>query len=190
MNIRHLAIGSLLGVMLLGPADTQAQSSSQLPFRIRNIRKELVKAPGYNVDMGGGRPATIYQDWLRVEVQFDSRPDWADDVQIKYYVLLSDDGKYKLFSGELTHVNVQKGQHYSAMFVHPNTVQRFGRGRVTAVAVQLFYQGKLMDQLSEPSANKRWWEDYSPVQGYVLSPLLTPWSVAASDRYEPIKATP
>jgi hypothetical protein len=193
MNVRHLAIGSLLGIALLGASVNWAQDTTSMPFRLRSIRKDLVKAPDYKTttsDTGGGRPATLYQDWLRIEVQFESRPEWADDIQVKFHVLLGEGREEKLFSGEISHNNVQKGQqHYSAMFVHPNTVQRYGRGRVTAVAVQMFYQGKLVDQLSDPKTNVRWWEKYSPVPGYVLNPLQTPWSVIATERYEPIKAT-
>jgi hypothetical protein len=192
MIVRHLVLGTICGFALLGASVVQAQDSTAAPFRIKNIRKELAKAPNYQTSGGdlGGRTASLYQDWLKIEVEFDSRPVWADDVQVKFYVLLGDAKEEKLFSGEVTHVNVQKGgQHFSAMFVHPNTVQRFGRGRVTAVAVQLFYQGRLMDQLSDPKSNVRWWEKYSPVPGYVLNPLQTPWSVIATERYEPIKAT-
>ena len=193
MNVRHLAIGSLLGLALLGVTGASAQETTAQPFRIRNIRKDLVKAPTFQTstaDTGGGRPATLYQDWLRIEVQFESRPEWADDVQVKFFVLLGEGRDAKLFSGEVNHVNVQKGQqHYSAMFVHPNTVQRYGRGKVTAVAVQVFYQGKLVAQESDPKSNERWWERFTPVTGHVLNPLQTPWSVIATERYEPIKAT-
>jgi hypothetical protein len=191
MNVRHLVIGIVSGVALLGASVVQAQDSSAVPFRIKNIRKELVKAPSYQTSGAelGGRTASLYQDWLKIEVEFESRPVWADDVQVKFFVLLGDAREEKLFSGEVAHVNVQKGsQHFTAMFVHPNTVQRFGRGRVTAVAVQLFYQGKLIDQLSDPKSTVRWWEKYSPVPGYVLNPLQSPWSVIATERYEPIKA--
>ncbi len=163
-------------------------------FRVRDIKKDLIKAPTYGAgtsEIGGGRPSTLHTDWLRIEAQFESRPEWADDVTVKFHVLMGDGADRRLFSGEMTHINVQKGQqHYSAMYMHPNTVRRFGNGRVVAVAVQLFYQGRLMDQRSEPTSNERWWEKFSPTAGYVLSPLQTPWAPLAPERYAPIKPTP
>jgi len=195
MNIRRMSVAAaafglavLCGDVVLAQGTTTAPTA-QREIRIRDIRKDLIKAPNFaGVDMGGGRPGTLYTDWLRIEVQFETRLEWADDIVVKYYVLMGRDRNMKLFSGELTHINVAKGTtHFSAMYVHPNTVKRYGDGRVEAVAVQVYYQGRLMDQRSEPQANKRWWEEHSPTPGYVLSPLLTPWSVSIHERYEAIK---
>lgn len=195
MNIRPFGVALATGIVWFAANVGQAQRGPVDPpkeFRLRAIRQELVKAPSYGGAAGelGGRPSTLYSDWLRIEVQFDSRPEWADDVLLKFYVLMGEGKERKMFSGEVTHINVQKGQqHYSAMFVHPNTVRRFGAGKVQAVAVQVFYQGRLMDQKTDVNVD-RWWEQFSPVPGYVLNPLQSPWSVIAGERYEPIKATP
>lgn len=191
MNIRHLAIGSFVGIALCSVSVCRAQNSTAAPFRIKNIRKELVKAPNFQASGGdlGGRTASLYQDWLKIEVEFESRPEWADDVKLKFYVLLGEGREAKLFVGEVNHINIQKGQHYTAMFVHPNTVQRYGRGKVNAVAIELRYADKLIAEFSDPKATRRWWDDYAPVSGYLLNPLQTPWSVIATERYEPIKAT-
>ena len=32
------------------------------------------------------------------------------------------------------------------MFIHPNTVQRYGNGTIRAAAVQIFHKGQLIDQ--------------------------------------------
>ena len=164
-------------------------------LRLHSIRKDLVRAPdfgGGSGALGGGKPSTLYNDWLRIETQFETkRIDWADDIVLKFYVLMGRDPNSKLFSGEVKHVNVARGQqHYSAMFVHPNTVRRYGSGRVEAVAVLLFYQERLMGLLSDPPSNERWWERFTPIPGYVLNPLQTPWSVLANERYEEIKGSP
>lgn len=139
----------------------------------------------------GSRPVTAGQNWLRIETDFESAPDWADDVQLKYFVLLGRGDNARCLVGQVTYINVAKGgQHSSGMFVHPNTLQRYGNGQVEAVAVQLFYKGQLIDQSSYPPTNDRWWERLAPVSGLVLPPGETPWSVLAFDRYESPKPTP
>ena len=163
-----------------------------LPFKIRAIRPQLVSPPDYRTTISGtaARSFTVGDKWLRIETDFDSTPDWADDVQLKYYVLMGRGAGARMFTGEVTYVNVAKGlRHCSAMFIHPNTVQRYGNGRVEAVAVQLFYKGRLIDQDSSPPTNERWWERYTPANGYLLNPLQTPWSILTFDRYEALKPT-
>ncbi len=163
-----------------------------LPFQITSVRQRLVSPPDYRsiIMDTGSRSIAAGQNWLRVDTEFESLPDWADDVQFKYFVLLGRGETAHCLVGEITYVNVAKGaQHHSAMFVHPNTLQRYGNGQVEAVAVQLFYKGRLVDQSSYPLSNDHWWERLTPISGFVLPPRETPWSIFAFDRYESPKPT-
>jgi hypothetical protein len=133
----------------------------------------------------GGNAAWANDPWAYVEVDFASAPDWADDLTVRFYVLVGQGRNQRMFTGDVTHINVKKGNHhYSAMFIHPSTVDRYGQGKVEAVAVQLLHQDRLMDQASEPTAKTRWWEQFTPVPGYLLRPNQTPWSVIAFERFE------
>jgi hypothetical protein len=76
------------------------------------------------------------------------------------------------------------------MFLHPNTLERYGRGKVEAVGIQLFHLGRLVDEASEPSARQRWWERLTPISGFLLAPEQTPWSVVAFERYETSRPAP
>ncbi len=188
MNVRIIILGCAL--MLASTAWAQQEQD----FRIVAIRRYQREAPTYSVGGSGadlgGRPATLWRQWYKIEVQFSSRPEWADDVQIKYYVLVGTGRDQRMFSGEVTHVDVARGtQHYSAMFMHPNTLRRYGGGEVQAVAVQLFHQNRLIDQSSDPATGQRWWERFSPVPGYLLPPEDTPWAPIASERWEARKIT-
>lgn len=171
-----------------------AQASTAAPFLLKNINKDMRLAPKYSGvgpgDLGGGRPATIANQWLMLQVHFSSVPAWADDVKIKYYVLMGKGKEMKMFTGEVTHVNVAKGNdHYSVMFMHPNTVQRYGAGRVEAVAAVLFYENRPVSMISDPKTTKRWWEQYSPTPGYLLNQTETPWAAIAPERFEALKST-
>ncbi len=182
-----LSIATMLTGLLVMAARAQAPAGG-MEFEIRNIRQAMVEAPSYGGSSSlGGRSPAVGVRWLRVEVQFDSRPEWADDVTLKYFVLLERGRNQRLFAGEVNHVNVERGTHYSAMFMHPNAVKRFGDGRALAVAVQLFHQNRLVDQRSEPPHRDRWWEQFSPVSGFLLAPHESPWAPIANERYEAIK---
>jgi hypothetical protein len=162
-------------------------------FKLVGITQKLVEAPDYGTftkELGSPSQGSKKR-WLKIEATFSSAPPWADDVQLKYWVLMGRGNNAKLFAGEVTHVNVERGQgHYSAMFVHPTTIERFGSGQAEAVAVQLYYKGVLMGQESDPPSSVRWWERLSPLAGYILSPDQTPWSVIAHKRYEAVKPRP
>lgn len=174
----------------VGPNPACAQGAQTKPgdFEINSIRLLSRQAPKYSGantgDLGGDIPAAN-KPWLRIEVEFESKPDWADDVQLKYHVLMGKGKEAKLFVSDVTLVNVSKGsKHYSAMFLHPNTLDRFGGGRVEGVAIVLYHQNRPLAFLSEPKTKERWWERYSPTPGFLLSPRDTPWSVLAYQRYE------
>jgi hypothetical protein len=163
------------------------------PFRIASVRQKLVSPPDYRsiIMDTGARAVSVGQNWLRIETQFESLPDWADDVQLKYYVLLGRGDNVRVLVGDITYINVAKGaQHSSGMFVEPGTLQRYGAGQVEAVAVQLFYKGRLIDESSDPPSNNRWWERGPTVSGLVLPPRDTPWSIFAFNKYESVKPTP
>lgn len=187
-------IGLFVAVMWTATS-TFAQAPSETQpgdFKLTKLQWELLAAPDFTASGGSSAKSSgLSTRWLRIEAEFSSALAWADDVTLRYYVLLGQGQTRKLFVGEVTHVNVVKdSKHLSAMFMHPNAVERYGRGKVEAVAVQLRHQGRLMDQMSKPFSSERWWERYTPVTGSVLSPLDTPWSVLTFDRYEPLKPSP
>lgn len=190
MNTR---LGCILFLMMVSfsflSLAQQGPPSQPGDFKVRAIHQQLVLAPQFSQALGQGTSgAALQKKWLRIETTFDSKPEWADDVTFKYYVLIGKGRDAKLFTGEATYVNVAKGNgRISGVFMHPNMVDRYGQGRVEAVAVELRHQGRLMDEASDPSTNARWWERYTPVPGYLLIPQQTPWSISAFERYEQTK---
>ena len=190
MNTR---LGCLLFLSVVSPAflslAQQAAQTQPGDFTIRNIQQQLINGPVMVEAAGQGISGSAYQKkWLRIETQYDSKPAWADDLTFKYYVLLRRGRDAKLFTGEVTYVNVARGSgHISGVFVHPNMVDRYGQGRVEAVAVEVRHQGRLMDSASDQQGGPHWWEQFTPVPGYLLTPQQTPWSINAYLRYEQIK---
>lgn len=191
MNIRTFCVT----MVVLAAVSAQAQTVREpLPgdFRIVTMRHSLLQTPKYSVSGGGNQstPSTLLRDWLQIEVQFETKQEWADNVKLVYFAVLGKQKEAKLFKGEVTHTYVMKGpQHYSAMFMHPNAVRRHGSGRVEQVAVQLFYRDRLFDQKSDPPSSQRWWELFTPQQETLLNPMQTPWAMIAHDHYEAVRET-
>lgn len=195
MSIRGISLVAIL--MLSGLMTAQAQQAAREPqpgdFRLRSLRYFLTQAPTYNASGGQSteRPPTLYREWLRIETQFETKVDWADDVKLVYYALLGRANEAKLFKGEVTHMHIVKGtQHNSGMFMHPNAVRRYGGGRVERVGVQLYFRDRLIDQLSEPASNQRWWELLTPQSEALLTPMQSPWAMLAHEHYEAIRQSP
>src|ERR1041384_806241 len=78
--------------------------SETAPFRIKAIRQQLIAAPDYRTTITGtaAKSMTVGDKWLRIETDFDSSPEWADDVQLKYYVLMGKGPSSRLFAGDVT----------------------------------------------------------------------------------------
>src|SRR5579862_6292055 len=113
MSNRKTTLTVILSVAFLIPALlTFAQipaPATTAPFKIRTIRQQLLSPPDFHAMItGSGNRSTAMSDkWLRIEVEFDSLPEWADDVQVKYYVLLgTNDRDARMLVGDMTYVNV------------------------------------------------------------------------------------
>ena len=85
----------------------------------------------------------------------------------------------------MTYVNIQKGKHKSDMYLHPSTIARYGD--VQRVGVVISSQGRVLAMESLPANNQRWWEQLTPLDGYVLNRMQTPFAMIYFDDYEAIK---
>lgn len=164
-------------------------SAQEGPGRIVQIRKiepSKVKTPEYQLLKGQFMATT--RDWFQVAVSYETAPDWIDDLTFTYYVLMkpkTGPTKYMLFKGDVTYVNIQKGKHKSDMYLHPSTLARYGD--VQQVAVVLTTQGRVVAMESLPASQQRWWEQLTPMDGYVLNRMQTPFAMINFDDYEAIK---
>ncbi|MCF7838584.1 MAG: hypothetical protein K9N49_08125 [Candidatus Marinimicrobia bacterium] len=173
------------GLALACAAESFAQGDI---LRMRRITDDKVQTPEYNVRVGGSSGSGRRRLWYVITTEYDSAPDWIDEMRFRYYVLVRDkQNTQRLFSDEITYVNVAKGRHESVIYLHPSTVDRFGD--VQAIAVQVYVEGRLAGLINKPETNVRWWEQFSPTPGYLLNRLQTPFAMINFDNYEAIKST-
>jgi|YelNatPaOPRAMG01_1025707.scaffolds.fasta_scaffold54739_2 hypothetical protein len=184
MKQRLIKFGWVLCWALVTAATLAQQGPTVV--ELRDLNQRPLRAPDAG-DLGGTVPP-LNKDWVRIEVRYETRAEWLDEVTVKFFASVGKGRAEQVLAGELTHVNLARGTHYSAMFLHPNVVQRFGDGQVNAVAVQIYSQNKLVAQRGEPGLRPRWWENAKTVGGLLVAPQNSPWAPVAAGRYDATKA--
>lgn len=137
-----------------------------------------------------GQAQSAQPDWWRVEVEYETKPAWIDELEFTYYVYMKDQsnkGAEVMFRSSVVYVNVKKGRHYSDMFLHPSTLARLGR--VEQVAVVVKARGAVVATEST-AKTPNWWDRYSPREGVLLNRAQTPFAFIDYDRFEAMKSTP
>jgi hypothetical protein len=180
----------LIGVTVLLPYVTGAQTRGTGEFQITKITKNLISAPQF-IYTGAQQYQTNQRDrWLEVEVEFSAAPEFTDELTFKYYILFNG----KLLTGEVRLTNIASGtSKRSVMYVSPRTLARFGGNRpVTTssfqnIAVQIEQQGIIKNELSLVSAPAQWFATVPQVSGFVVNKDQTPFAPLYWGRYEQIK---
>lgn len=181
----------MLGGMFLVPSGLAQGNAPSRPVRIDRIKGSKVKTPEYEVKRISVASRTT-REWFQILTEYRSAPDWIDQLDVTYYALVKtrrDSGAeapYILFRGQVSYVDVEKGRHDSVMYMHPSTISRYGD--VDRVAVLMYVKGQLVSMESEPSGGERWWERFSPQDGYLRKRTETPFAMISDDNYEAIKA--
>ena len=155
-------------------------------IRIRKLTPVKEKTPVFETKMpvaSTKRPT----DWWRVVVEFDTQPEWIDELEFTYYAYVEDEsnkGAPVMFRGAVTYINIAKGRHLADMFLNPSTIARMGVVKQIAVVVKA--KGAVV--ASESTATRaNWWDGFPPVDGVLLNRAQTPFSLVDFDAYEAIK---
>ena len=167
------------------PGSLRVGPGGRVAVQIRKIEPSKVKTPEYQLQ------GPVHGDHARLvpgRGLLRNRADWIDDLTFTYYVLMKP--KTARLStccsrGDVTYVNIQKGKHKSDMYLHLEHLARYGD--VQQVAVVLTTQGRVVAMESLPASQQRWWEQLTPMDGYVLNRMQTPFAMINFDDYEAIK---
>jgi hypothetical protein len=191
----NCAAYALLFLILSGTAGVFAQTPAAADrlVSVKKIDAGKAKTPEYQAKYVTAQQRS--RDWFKVEVIYDTEPEWLDEVSLTYYVVVKAkqpiagrSSLYTLFKGDVTYINVEKGRHKSDMYLHPSTLARLGD--VERVATVVSTGGRVVVMEGVPSlsgANPRWWEQLPPQEGYLLNRTQTPFAMINFDDYEAIK---
>jgi hypothetical protein len=180
-----LAAGMALAQMA-APAAAVAPGGSSDIIRIRKMTPAMEKTPVFRTAVQGQASAR-QPDWWRVVVEYETAPDWIDELEFTYYVYMKDQsnkGAEVMFRSAVAYVNVAKGRHLSDVFLHPSTLARLGR--VEQVAVVVKAKGAVVATEST-AKTPNWWDRFSPIDGVLLNRAQTPFAFIDYDLFEAIK---
>ena len=181
-----LVAGMVLAQMAPAPAAAAGSGGSDI-IKIRKMAPVPgTKTPVFRTAVQGSASAK-QPDWWRVMVEYETAPEWIDELEFTYYVYMKDQsnkGAEVMYRGTVTYVNVARGRHYSDMFLHPSTLARLGR--VEQVALVVKAKGAVVATEST-AQTPNWWDRFSPVDGVLLNRSQTPFAAVDYDLYEAIK---
>lgn len=154
--------------------------------------RALMHAPDSN--NGGSRRNS--REWVEMSVQYDSDPEWIDEVTFQFYALLRQraTGEYTLIKGSVAYVDVARGRaHLGVAYIKPNALLRWGD--VVGVAVEASIKGEVVSSLSEGKLGpakplpQDWWLNQKLVEkdGYIVEKARTPFAIQNFDDYEMAK---
>lgn len=165
-----------------------AQGDAGVSIRkINHTTKE--RAPTYKTS-----PTTAMQqgEWFHMQVEYETKDPWMDQLDFVFYVVLENKkatkDRYKMYRSRISYADIERGKHLASVYMHPSTLKRYGE--VNRVGVLIYEGGRLLTFESDPKNSKRWWEQLTPIDGYILKRTETPFAMLESDNYEFIRRTP
>jgi hypothetical protein len=198
---------------------TSAFAESKSDIFVKDINLTLSAAPSYELQASPKGKSLPRQDtgnrWVLIEAELDSKLDWADEVQVKFYVVanyspgafvegavaskLPNDQQYNILTTTVSIVNMPKSgtagrKNIVPVFIDPNTVKKYGgegnlQKFIPEVVVEVMYKGVLQDRRwkNNEKGSGNFWEKKQPKPGVLLNLLQSPWWPAYSDYYERVK---
>jgi len=195
-NIHRFLASALAvaGMAWLDAPVSAAQVARKADFTIKRIEVRFVNPPAPSGSERGSREAGQIP-WARLECEFDSQPDWADDVEVRWYVVLLARQTKVMATGSDTYIYVKKGRrHVAGMFMHPFVIERWCGGAaqnsIEDVGVEIWWQGRLISFSSWRSqARTQWWQQFQPTPNLMMRVSESPWGPGAYAEYEWSKFT-
>jgi len=184
--------------LLLCSYSVQAQKQE---IQVKKIDVELKAAPSYRLQAGEMNPDASLK-WLVVEAELESKPEWADEVSVQFYVVANYGSNakgavppdhYDVLSAGVTIVNMEKGtKNRVPVFMDARTVKKYDAANIQQfipeVAVSVMYKGALQHiKWMKNESSGRFWERKQPRAGVLLNLMQSPWWPANADYYELVK---
>ena len=191
----------IMAVVVLGGA-VYGQESDQL--RVRKLtglsNKSRIETPTYSTDVGRG--LNDAREWQAITVEYDTAPEWMDELLIQFYVLSvmrdpeTKRNAYSLYKTAVRYMDIEQGRgHMAVAFLRPTALLR--HGEPVAVAAVFTLEGKIVAEVSDEDAKlpEKWWSNALVTDsaattvrdGYLIDRNKSPWALINSDDYEVIK---
>lgn len=175
-HLLHCLLAVAMAFSLMMDVAAQAAGSNEDPpleVELTRFRIESAPAPG------GGSP------WLRLLVDFNSYPAWADGIVFTYEVLVQQGDNSRVLSGTARYANVKRGRHTSVLYMSPSTAERFGAP--VAARINAIYKDEAMNDLlwtaDGRSAPSGWDREFQRYPNQLMPITLTPFVATEYGKY-------
>lgn len=192
MRLPKLAgIGAL--ALLLGLTDAGAQQPAPNPIARIRLSRQMTRPAEVQVNSNLRALQRNRDNWLYLDIQYETLPEWTDELKITYYVLIETGNPREpnvLLKGEESFVHIERGRHQDIALVHPNVLKRYGgQNRVKGIAVEFTYQGRAVAAEANPAAFdfRRAATVLAAKEGHVLPKARTPFAMVDADGFEMVK---
>lgn len=165
-------------VLLVNPA-----VAMQKEFAIQKLEFNTCRVTAQDTTISGLSKSKLKslgspQEWGVIKTVYKSGPQWADNVEVKYYVLLKDKKADKniMLIGSMTYMCIAKGKnHIANIYIPPQVLSRYGK--VLRIRAELWYNSLLQDAVQWPRTGKKvpWWTRIKPTTGLLQNRFYTPF---------------
>lgn len=188
MKLKNIIFVLIILTAFKAEAAEQKFKFKKIKFQYRTISTQDTTIRG--LDRSKLRRLGSVEGWGMVETIYQSEPGWADDVEIKYYVLMKGEEQKKpvMLAGSIIYIYIKKRPgHVSNIYIPPQAILRYGK--IMRVRAELWYNGILQDEIQWPkSADKtQWWNKVKPVYGSLYNRYFTPFEHESESLEEVIK---
>jgi len=180
-----------LHAFLAAAALLAAPAFAQVPIGAASIKLGKLEisaptTPEYQITGGQNKRYKI-KNWLEIEISYETKAEEIDELTFKFTALVEG----KLLDGEVTYMNISKGEHYAVMYISPKSLEKLTGGKpftsagLTNVWVEVNRQGQVLGREQQKNTAQ---PNVARVAGMIVNKTQTPFAPLYYDRYEEIKA--
>ena len=155
--------------------------------------EDMVYTPFYRVDTEQDHEPGSAARWIRLGVYFRTEGGWIDELEITQMALkpIVDTGKKVVLAETVQYINLEPGDHYVYVYLHPSYVKRYeisDDDLDSAVVIRL--DGKEAAHMETAEHGEPGWSSVAgdtSAKGYLLNHAETPFWFINYDFKEVIK---
>lgn len=180
-----------LSLLAVGFAALTFSANAQVPvgpgaIKLGKVEVSAPNTPEYQITGGQNKRYKIGK-WVEIEIKYETVPAEIDELTFKFTALIEN----KLLDGEVTYVNIGKGnEHYAVMYVSPKAIEKLTGGKplsgagIGNVWVEVNKSGQVLAKEAYKAGNQ---PNLPRVAGMLLNKNQTPFAPLFYDRYEEIR---
>lgn len=185
-------IAMIMMAGLLGSVVSNAVADEDVKITINEVKVEdTVYTPYYAIQTEQDHKQGSAQRWIRLGVYFTTEGGWIDEIDVTQMAAISRKDAEPLVLSETVHyINIEPGDHYVYVYLHPSYVKRYGIDAFDVdSAANISINGKVTVSRETNKRVEKNWSTNSGKQlkGFLLNHAETPFWFVNYDFKEIIK---